>query len=263
MIQPISWGPVIFNNRGSQNADNRDFVDAVYSRQVAGGELSWRTYYDSFHYQGRAEYALEDGAVEDNRTNILGNWAGSAVTYRSRPFVIGDITVGLDAKFDLRNLQESFDVSPVPVQYLRTNHPERSLALFMQDEKVLSERWKLDVGLRFDKSSFGTNFLSPRAALIYQRSEWTYKFLYGRGFRDPSAFQMFYSDGLAAQANPNARPESADTVEVDAERRLGKRLNLQVSAYGYRLRDFLVGVALPDGLIQYQNTGTIELRASK
>ncbi len=258
MIQPISWGPSIFNNRGSQNADNRDFVDAVYSHRVAGGELNWRTYYDSFHYQGRAEYALEDGVVEDNRTNILGNWVGSAVTYGSRPFVIGDITVGLDTKFDLRNLQESFDVSPVPVQYLLTNHPEQSLALFMQDEKQLSERWKLDVGLRFDKSSFGTNFLSPRAALIYQRSEWTYKFLYGRGFRDPSAFQLFYSDGFAAQANPNARPESADTVEVDAERRLGKRLNLQVSAYGYRLRDFLVGIALPDGLIQYQNAGNIE-----
>ena len=34
-------------------------------------------------------------------------------------------------------------------------------------------------------------------------------------------------------------------------------MNLQASAYGYRLLDFMVGVDLPDGLIQYQNTGTI------
>jgi len=69
-VQPISWGPTIFNNRGTTNADNRDFVDAVYDRQVAGGALRWRIYYDSFHNQGRDEYALSGGGVEDNRTNL-------------------------------------------------------------------------------------------------------------------------------------------------------------------------------------------------
>ena len=43
-------------------------------------------------------------------------------------------------------------------------------------------------------------------------------------------------------ANPNARPEKVDTIEVDVERRIGKRLNLVTAAYGYRLRDFLVSV---------------------
>ena len=93
---------------------------------------------------------------------------------------------------------------------------------------------------------------------MYQRSEWTYKFLYGRSFRDPSTFQLFYNDGLSAANNSSLRPETGDTFEVDAERKLGKRMNLQVSAYGYRLRDFLNGVILPDGLLQYQNIGTIQ-----
>ena len=35
-------------------------------------------------------------------------------------------------------------------------------------------------------------------------------------------------------------------------------MNLQASAYGYDLRDFLEGVLLEDGLLQYQNTGTVE-----
>ena len=257
MIQPISWGPAIFNNRGTQDADNRDFIDAVYKRNVAEGTLQWRIYYDSFHYQGRAEYQLDDG-VEDNRTNILGNWVGTQLTYRVRPLAVGDLTVGVDGKVDLRNLQESFDVSPVPIVYLRTSNPNRLLGLTFQDEKKLSRAWKADLGLRFDQSSYGQSSLSPRAALIYQPSEWTLKFLYGRGFRNPSAFQLFYSDRIAAQANPNARPESADTVEIDVERKLGKRMNVQASAYGYRLRDFLLGLALPDGLIQYQNAGTIQ-----
>jgi outer membrane receptor for ferrienterochelin and colicins len=153
---------------------------------------------------------------------------------------------------------ESFDVSPVPVQYLRTSNPDRSFALIFQDEKRLSTRWKLDLGLRFDKASYGGDFVSPRVALIYQPSSWAVKFLYGRGFRNPSAFQLFYSDGLATQGNPNARAESADTMEFDVERKLGKRMNVQASAYGYRMRDVLEGLALPNGLIQYQNAGAIQ-----
>jgi outer membrane receptor protein involved in Fe transport len=258
MISPINWGPVIFNDRGSQNADNRDFIDAVYTRQVGRGALEWRTYYDSFHYQGRADYQLDESAVEDNRTNILGNWVGSKLTYRVPVAIAGDITVGVEGKFDVRNVMESFDVSPVPALYLRTSNPNRSVGLIFQDEKRLSPKWKLDLGLRFDASRYGDNFLSPRAALIYQPSDWAVKFLYGRGFRNPSAFQLFYSDGHATQGNPDAHAESADTVEFDLERKLGKRINVQASAYGYRMRNFLEGLALPDGLIQYQNAGTIQ-----
>jgi outer membrane receptor protein involved in Fe transport len=253
MIQPISYGPAIFNNRGTTNADDRNFIEAVYERKIAGGDLRWRTYYDSYHYQGRAAYALPDGAVEDNRTTILGNWIGTQLTYRIRPSFAGDITLGVEGSIDLRNVQQSYDVSPVAFQYLNTSNPDRSIALIFQDEKKLSRHWKLDLGIRGDKSYLHEDFVSPRAALIYQGSDWTYKFLYGRSFRSPSNFQLFFDDGVADAANPKLHPESADTLEFDAERKLGKRLNLQMSAYGYRLHSFIVGVFLPDGLLQYQN----------
>jgi hypothetical protein len=45
---------------------------------------------------------------------------------------------------------------------------------------------------------------------------------------------------------------------VDVERKLGKRMNPQASADGYRLRDFPIGVALPDGPIRYQNDDRIQ-----
>jgi outer membrane receptor protein involved in Fe transport len=177
-----------------------------------------------------------------------------------RPFFAGEITVGLEGDIDIRSFLTDYDVSPVHVEYLKTSHPDRSLALFIQDEKRLSKRWTLDLGGRFDKSYYHADFVSPRAALIYQGSEWTYKFLYGRSFRNPSAFQLFYGDGIADAANPGLHPEWADTVEVDAERKLGKRMNLQASAYGYELHDFLLGVYLPDGLLQYQNSALIRAK---
>lgn len=166
----------------------------------------------------------------------------------------------METNVDIRNLQTDVDVSPVPVTYLNTSNPDRSLALIFQDEKKLSKRWKLDLGLRIDKSHLREDHISPRAALIYQRSAWTTKFLYGRSFRNPSSFQLFYGDGLGSAANPNARPEWADTVEIDAERKLGRRMNLQASAYGYELHDYLLGVYLPDGLLQYQNTPKIQAK---
>jgi outer membrane receptor protein involved in Fe transport len=261
--QPVSWGPTIFNDRGTQNNDARNFIDAAWERSIAGGTLKWRTYYDAYHYLGRFDYALSNGGVEDNRQHDLGDWAGTRLTYRIRPSFAGDITVGVEGKIDIRDLMTGFDVSPVPITYLSVNHPNRSFGVVFQDEKKLSRRWKVDLGLRFDMSSYGISayghhFLSPRAAVLYQRSEWTLKFLYGRSFRNPSTYQLFYSDGLAVQANPEARPETANTVEIDGERKLGKRMNLQVSAYGYRLYNFLEGVVLPDGLIQYQNDARIQ-----
>ncbi len=258
LIQPISWGPTIFNDRGTKNNDQRNFVDADYQRALGGGALRWRIYYDSFYYKGRGDYALGNGDVEDNRQSEIGSWAGTQLTYRTHAMFAGDVTLGVESNLDVQAHLADFDVSPVPATYLSTNHPDRSVALLFQDEKKLSKRWRLDVGLRIDKSAYRRDSVSPRAALIYQRSEWTYKFLYGRSFRNPSAFQLFYGDGLADAANPVLRPESADTVEIDVERKLGKRMNLQASAYGYQLHDFILGVYLPDGLLQYQNTGSIQ-----
>jgi len=106
---------------------------------------------------------MDNGGIEDNRTNIQGNWVGSELTYHFLPFSIGDITLGLEGKVDLRNLQQSYDVSPVAIEYLRTSNPNRSLGLIFQDEKKLSQRWKLDLGMRIDKAAYGRDFLSPRA----------------------------------------------------------------------------------------------------
>jgi outer membrane receptor protein involved in Fe transport len=257
IIQPVSWGDTIFNDRGTNTTDQRDFIDAAYQRQIGGGTLLWRTYFDSYDTLERFEYPLDDAGVEDNRANLRANWVGTQLTYRFRTTPAGDFTVVAEGSVDLRNQMTDADVSPAPIQYVNITDRDRSIAFVVQDEKRLSERWTLDLGLRFDESKFGHHFFSPRAALIYRRSEWTYKFLYGRGFRDASVYQLFYSDGLSAVGNASLRPETSDSVEVDVERKLGKRMNLQASVYGYRMRDFLAVVFLADGLEQYQNTGTV------
>lgn len=262
-LQPISWGYTIFNNRGTQNSDTRNYIDAAYTRQFTRGTLTWRTYYDEYLYTGRFEYPYTpanplDPAVEDNRQISDGRWIGSELTYRMDVRGLGAVTAGVEEKIDLRAMQSDRDVAPAPVLYLYENKLDRNLALFVQDEKKLSPEWTLDLGARIDKSSYLPDFFSPRAALIYQpSSNWTYKLLYGRSFRNPSPFQLFYGEGLSAVANPGLIAEKVNTIELDVERKLGKRMNLLTAAYGYWLSDYMQGMPAEGGLIRYQNVGKV------
>lgn len=260
-IQPISWGDTVFNDRGTNVNDTRNYVEAAYTREVRGGTLRWRTYYDAFHERIRFDYPPDPGdpRIEDERESFVGDWAGTEVTYRFDVAHLGTVTAGSEVKFDLRNIQQDYERRPVPEQIMYIDRRDKAVALFAQDERKLSARWTLDLGVRFDYSAYRHDFISPRAALIYQpSSQWSYKFLYGRAFRNPSAFELFFDDAHESGApNPYARPEKADTVEGDVERKIGKRVKLAAAAYGYRLRDFLAGVYTSDGVIQYQNVGRI------
>ncbi len=259
-IQPLSWGQTVFNDPGTQVIEPSDYVEAEYTRERTNRTLRWRTYYSATHLQGRFDFPLASG-VEDYRTCSCGDWIGTELTYRFYAARFGAITTGAEAKVDLRVLQSSGDVSPVPINFVNIDRRDRSVALFAQEELDLSPHWKLDLGIRLDASAYRHSFVSPRAALIYQPSSaWTYKLLYGRAFRNPSAFHLFYQDGVTAIANPGLRPENADTIEVNVERKFGKRLSILAAAYGYWLRDFLAGVYTADGLLQYQNLGGVFAR---
>jgi outer membrane receptor protein involved in Fe transport len=258
-IQPISWGPTIFNDRGSQLMESTAYVEASYTRGLARGNLEWRTYFNSDHLRGRFDYPLDSPAgtlTEDNRTFSESDWIGTRLSYRFDASRLGTLTLGTEGNIDLRAYQGSKDVAPVPAVFVNINTGDKTLAFFVQDERRLTSSWSLNLGARVDLSIYRKNFFSPRAALIYQpNSAWTYKFLFGRSFRNPSAFQLFYEDGFSSVANPGARPESADTIELDVERKLGRHINLSVSAYRYWLHDFLEGVFTDAGLFQIQNRG--------
>lgn len=116
-VQPISWGETVFNNRGTENGDARNFIDAAYARQFSRGTFTWRTFYDEQHYTGRYAYPLDaanpfSGGIDDNRMLNDGKWIGSELTYRMDLGEIGTVTAGITAKFDIRARQWDYDVSP-------------------------------------------------------------------------------------------------------------------------------------------------------
>jgi gamma-glutamyltranspeptidase/glutathione hydrolase len=110
-VQPISWGPTIFNDRGTRITDLRNFVEATYTHTFDTARvLEWRTSYDSYRGPGIFHYPLANG-VEDNRNFFCGDWISTQVSYRTPVPHFGSLTIGVDTQFDLRALQRVIDVA--------------------------------------------------------------------------------------------------------------------------------------------------------
>ena len=253
---PVLGGDTVINDQGQFYRASRNFVGAAYTHDFAdGGELRWQVYYDQFRLVDRYDYLLPS-EILDNRDFIHGDWISSQVTYSRNVDHLGLLTVGANTKVELRNAVENADYSPDQAVLLDINRPDRTVAPFAQQEWDLARHWTAYFGARFDASQNYGNFISPRLALVYQPNKKTsYKFVYGRPFRTPSVFEEYYDDGITQIANLRLHPETAQAVEISAERKLGKSAYALVNAYHYSLDSLIEAVETAGGLIQYQNCG--------
>jgi outer membrane receptor for ferrienterochelin and colicins len=254
---PTGWYGTIFNDRGNKILDERGFFEAAYSRDLsATRKVRWRIYYDQYRYHGRYDYALT-GAIADYRDLGAGDWVGSQLAYDFAIPHVGVLTVGGEMNADIKALQQYYRVSPGRTAVLSADHPDFSYGFFAQQQWRLSRAWNVYLGARFDDSKNHRGFVSPRAALVYQASEnSSYKLLYGRAFRNPNAYEMYYADGSTQAANLRLRPEKANTFEASAERRFTKNLTGLATVYHYRLGDLIEAATNAAGWLQYQNIGS-------
>jgi len=256
---PTAWFGTVFDDGGDHVLGGRDFVEASYQRSIGPeGQLRWRVYYDADRFQARLDFASPLVTV-DGRNAAKGDWMGTELTYRFRVPIFGFLTVGSQANWDLRAQIEAYNASPFYLLLTTVNHPDRSLAVFFQDEWKFRQRWTLYLGGRADDSKNHALELTPRVALIYQPSETSaVKLLYGRSFRNPTPFEQFYGEGVSQIPNPGLGPERMETFEAAIEKHLGKRFELQANIYHYRITDLIQAVLLRDTLQQYQNTEPVQ-----
>ncbi len=261
-IQPISFGETIFNDRGTTATDERAYVEAAYERQWdKKRDFRWRTFYDRYRYKGNYVYPLTQGDLDAgftsgydyNRERDSGDWVGSQILY-SFPRLHGVLTVGGGVDFDIRAIQSVADIIPVYQASLYVNEPDHSANGFVQQEWSVGSHWSLVTGGRFDYDALRQNSFSPRAAIVFQPVKTTaFKLIYGRGFRNPTENELFFSDGYQSVGNPNLHPERADSVEADLDYRLNDSWKISFSGYAMRDKDVIVPVYLPDGLQTYEN----------
>jgi outer membrane receptor for ferrienterochelin and colicins len=250
---PLGVGSSLMYDPGQYVVDSRNFVSASYRHSAGPGEIRWQTSYDNYRYHDRFDYPDAQGRIEAEYDINHGDWLDSQLTYEALLEGVGPLTMGISGSWDLRAEQYNM-VDGERLNY--SNRPQREVALFAQQEWKISPRWQIYGGLRLDESRYYGRALSPRVALVYQASARTvYKLVYGRPFRNPSAFEQFYTDGGLSYVPASAlRPETADTFEASLERRVGN-WTVVARAYHYTIEHVIDAVTLASGAQQYQNTG--------
>jgi outer membrane receptor for ferrienterochelin and colicins len=214
---------------------------------------------DTFHYDGVYPHSNEEVqspyAFRDGYNGV--RWSVSSRATRPLP---GRQTLTVGGEFVDNLTQNQWGIYPFEsTGNFRLNQSSRQGAAYVQDEIRLRPWLLVNGGLRHDRYS---NFsrTTPRAAVIVMPSpNHSLKYLYGRAFRAPNAYELYYY----GDASAILRPESIDTHEWVWEAYFGERVRTAVSTYRYKASQLLdlrivdPGVTGFNDRYGFRNDGTI------
>ena len=134
----------------------------------------------------------------------------------------------------------------------------------LQDVWNLYPDWTLTAGVRYDNYSDFGGTTNPRAALVWNTSQYlTSKLLYGRAFRAPSLSELYSRNNPVLLGNPNLKPETIDTMELAFAYEPADDVKTGVSIYRFRTEDMIDFVPNGDGTNTAQNSKGLDGRGTE
>jgi outer membrane receptor for ferrienterochelin and colicins len=245
-IVPTGAFDTIFNDPATRTRDTRGFVDLQVTRHLrARTTLLLRAAYDQYDYDGT--YAYDSGLFRDD---ARGAWVTTEATVVRR-FDRHALTTGIEYRNDLRQNQSAVDETGL---LLDDRRHSQTVGIYVEDEFRVSSRVLLNAGVRVDDyfDTFGTT-VNPRVAVIVSPLDTTtVKVLYGRAFRAPNPYELYY-DTSALSAGLG--PERITTREIVGEQRIGSRVQVTASVFQNHVTDLITARSSDDSLdsIHYQN----------
>jgi iron complex outermembrane receptor protein len=245
---PTASYDTIFGDPLARTHEGGGMLSAGYEHAFADLSRVWATAsYQSGFYDG--DYPYEDGLLSDY---VRSRWLTLEGQYQR--FVAGRhrISVGGEVRRNLRLEQGVTDA-------LAFSQSSWVLAGFAQGEFHLADRVTLYAGGRYDHYDTFGGTVNPRVALVAELGTGTYvKGIYGRAFRAPSAYELYYEDGsLTQKPAVTLDPERLETFEAALECRVRPGLRATLSVYHTRVED-LIGLTTDpsDDLLVYVNGET-------
>ncbi len=264
---PTASFKTLFNTRDTFTVDKHSYGELKYGHAIDGRSgVSGRLAYDEYRYYGDyvSDRAIPPATpfIVTNHDDVTGKWWSGELMY-SREMMPGNkITFGAAFKDNITQDQKNSDVE-LAATYLDDRRSSFVWALYAQDEAMFHDALILNIGIRYDHYDTFGGTVNPRMSVVYLPAEKTaVKFLYGRAFRSPTTYELYYNDGgYTAKANPDLKPETIDTYEAVLEQYFGRGVRAAVSAYRYDIDHLISFETDPaDGLFQYRNENTIEAR---
>jgi iron complex outermembrane receptor protein len=241
-------------NAPQSTTDTHSFIDATYSHRVAHGvEIASELYWERYDYSYLALFGSPPTANLDGDKAI---WYGADVhaTFSSVPH--NRFVVGVSAMRDASRNQFNYDVDPYRL-VLDDRRSSDSIGLYAEDEIKLPWRITLNAGLRLDHETIAGTNLSPRLALNYKPTNVdTFKLIYGRAYRAPNAYELYYTIAGPGgqQGNPALKAEHITTTELVYDRALGENAHATASLFHYDVRDLITETLDPSGVYVFENT---------
>ena len=242
-------------NTPENGTDARGYVDASFHRDLSGvTTLEVRTYYDWYNFSGA-------GSFGDPPETYIGQSFARAAWVGTEAVLGHDIgkhriSVGADFEYSPERWQKNYAAGFLTP--LDANHDAKQASIFAEAELHFVPKLTIRAGGRLDWFDGVGTPLSPRAAAIYQaNTKTTLKYIFGRAFRAPNAYEEFYADGVSVVAPTTPlKPEYIVSHEAVIERTLKPWLLVTADGFYNNLTDLIDEV--PDsesGLNHFVNVG--------
>jgi iron complex outermembrane receptor protein len=240
-------------NTPQGTTDTHSFIDVTYSRAVTSGiEIASEVYWERYDYENIGLYGAPAVANVDGDKAI---WYGADLHATVTTVPRNKFVVGISTMRDAARDQYNYNADPYQPM-LDDRRSSNSVGLYAEDEIQLPWHFTLNAGLRLDHdSNAGTN-LSPRLALNYKPTNAdTFKLLYGRAYRAPNAYELYYTIPVPGGqlGNTSLKPERISTTEFVYERALGENAHATLSLFHYDAHDLITETPDPSGLFIFDN----------
>lgn len=245
----------VFNDPRSRTVDAQSFISLGYRTPLSGEtELATRLFWGHYNYDG--DYVYNYPPLTVNRDGARAAWWGGEAKLVSTRFERHKFVVGMEYERDYRRNQFNYDIDPYSLKLDDRRSGNRE-GVYLQDEITLRDSLLFNAGLRYDHHSASGGVANPRFGLIWKAaSATTIKALYGRAYRAPNAYELYYAlPGPGGQkSNPDLRPERIRTQELIAEHFLTPDMRVTASLFRNQVSDLISQTTDPtDGLLLFRN----------
>lgn len=248
-IPTAPWGTV-FGDRGTRTWDYDSLIGLTYQHGFPDDlSVEAKLSYNQYDYYG--DYVYDDGAGPYvNKDSFKGDWWLSELELTKKLSEQHKLISGVEAQYNVRQDQKNWD-SDI---YLDKGESSKSWGVYIQDEFKVWHNLTIFAGLRRDYYDATGDIVNPRAGLVYNHSDdTTLKLLFGKAFRAPSVYELYYQDGSTTKPNPSLKPETIKTYEAVLEKYFDRNFHGSISGYYYKIRDLIDQTTDTDGWIMFDN----------
>ena len=233
--------------------ERRDDLSVRWDHPVSEGQsLHASAFYSQYAYN--QYYGVEgDTGPYTYWTTGHSDWFGQDVHYDWQTNKNNRLIVGTEEMETARTDQHDWD--SVHGTLLEIDPPTSSEAAYAQDEYTVNKWLTIVGGLRVDKIRRFDPLLDPRLAAIFTLTKAdTVKLMYGRAFRAPNLYELYYYSAGANLPNHTLKPETTDTYEATWDHDFGKGLRSEAGYYFWNMNNTLSDGNV-NGALQTQNDG--------